>query len=94
MNKPITIGQSHNLMSILANNVCWDELDAEMVQKKIIENPQEAGRQFTQFLKSGAKTVICLVTSLVLKLIDAFTLTRLVSRKASLESPEKKNSSV
>lgn len=72
MSKPITIGQSHNLISVLANNVCWDELDAKIVQQ-IIDNPQEAGRQFTQFCKNSAKVFIYLVTSLVLKLVDKFS---------------------
>lgn len=72
MGNPITIGQSHNLVSVLANNVCWDELDAEAIQQ-IIDKPQEAGRQFTQFLKNGGKAVICLVASFVLKLVDAFS---------------------
>lgn len=72
MGKPITIGQSHNLMSVLANNVCWDELDAKKVQE-VIDKPQEAGRQFTQFLKNGAEAVICLLASFVTKLVDKFS---------------------
>ena len=57
MRKPISIGQSHNLVSILANNAGWDELDSDVVQK-IIDDPQGSGRQFTAFLKNGAKLVV------------------------------------
>lgn len=56
MRKPITIGQSHNLVSVLANNVDWNELDSNVVQQ-IIENPKEAGARFTALLKGWNKVV-------------------------------------
>ena len=58
MSKPISIGQSHNLMSILANNVDWDALDGEAVQEEIIRRPREAGQQFTLFLKNGGRVIV------------------------------------
>src|SRR5688572_5104866 len=57
MSKPISVGQSHTLISILANNVAWDELDARVVQE-IINYPRQAGRHFTVFLKNGARLTI------------------------------------
>jgi hypothetical protein len=57
MSKPITIGQSHNAMSILANNVDWRTLDAEMLQR-IIDTPRESGVQFTAFLRNGGRVIV------------------------------------
>ena len=53
MSKPITIGQSHNIISILANNTDWSVLDGGLLQENIIDNPKEAGVQFTEFLRRG-----------------------------------------
>lgn len=57
MSKPISIGQSHNVISTLANNVDWSILDSEMLQK-IVDNPKMAGQQFTAFLKNCGKMVV------------------------------------
>jgi hypothetical protein len=40
-----------NVMSILANNTEWESLSSEKLLE-IVDSPEEAGRQFTQFLKS------------------------------------------
>lgn len=57
MSKPITIGQSHNAMSILANNVDWGTLNAEILQR-IIDTPRESGAQFTAFLRNGGRVIV------------------------------------
>lgn len=57
MGKPVSLGQSHNLMSVLANNTAWDELDSSLVQE-IINDPRQAGSQFTAFLKNGGRVMI------------------------------------
>ena len=57
MSKPVSIGQSHNVISILANNVDWDSLDGDVLQR-VINNPREAGANFTTFLKYGARGII------------------------------------
>ncbi|MFH0928616.1 MAG: hypothetical protein V1821_04050 [bacterium] len=55
MGKPITIGQSHATMQVLANNVRWEELDPETLQV-IIERPQEV--QITEFLRNRGKVIV------------------------------------
>src|SRR3989338_2331431 len=57
MRKPVIIGQSHNIISVLANNVDWGALDATVL-RQIIDNPREAGVQFTAFLKNGGRVTI------------------------------------
>jgi hypothetical protein len=52
MSKSISIDQSHAVIQALANNVNWGDLDSATLQK-IITNPKEAGRLFTEFLKNG-----------------------------------------
>lgn len=47
--KAVSIGQSHSVMSILANNVDWTKLDSAMLQR-IIDNPKQAGAEFENFL--------------------------------------------
>ncbi|HZS43199.1 MAG TPA: hypothetical protein VFA52_03215 [Candidatus Paceibacterota bacterium] len=54
MSKTISIAQSHNLVSILANNTDWKQVDSKVAQD-IIDNPRGAGNQFTRFLRNGAK---------------------------------------
>ncbi len=56
MSKP-TIGQSHTVIQTLANNVNWDVLDHTILQK-IVNDPTEAGKQFTAFLKNGGKVIV------------------------------------
>lgn len=55
----ITTDQSHQVMATLAANTRWGEIDFEVagLQDRIIRNPQEAGRQFTEFLKKGAQII-------------------------------------
>ncbi|MBI4992129.1 MAG: hypothetical protein HZB99_02825 [Candidatus Harrisonbacteria bacterium] len=57
MGKAITTGQSLNLFSVLANNADWDNLDSDTIQK-IINDPRQAGQQFTAFLKNGGKVLV------------------------------------
>ena len=56
MSKP-NIGQSHSVIQALANNVNWEILDHSTLQK-IIDDPKEAGKQFTIFLKNGGKVIV------------------------------------
>lgn len=58
MNKKITVEQSHAVMSVLVQNVKWDELDMGNLQESVIRNPIGAGAQFTLFLKNGARVSI------------------------------------
>jgi len=52
-----TIGQSLNLLSVFANNADWDNLDSDTIQK-IINDPRQAGQQFTAFLQNGGKVIV------------------------------------
>lgn len=56
MSKSISIEQSHNVISVLINNVDWSKQDGKILQE-IIRKPREAGAQFTIFLKNGAKII-------------------------------------
>ncbi|MEK9134774.1 MAG: hypothetical protein AAB451_00485 [Patescibacteria group bacterium] len=59
MSKPITIGQSHNVISILANNADWNALaNSGDALQAIIDHPQESGEQFTLFLKNSGKMIV------------------------------------
>jgi hypothetical protein len=55
--KAIAIGQSLNLFSVFANNADWDNLDSDTIQK-IINDPRQAGQQFTAFLRNGGKVIV------------------------------------
>ena len=57
MGKAIAIGQSLNLFSVLANNADWDNLDGETIQR-IINDPRQAGQQFTAFLRNGGRVIV------------------------------------
>ena len=57
MGKAISIGQSLNLLSVLANNTDWDNLEGNTIQK-IINDPRQAGQQFTAFLKNGGRVLV------------------------------------
>lgn len=45
------------VMQILATNVNWDVLE-HTILKKIVDDPTEAGKQFTAFLKNGGKVIV------------------------------------
>lgn len=53
----ITIDQSHQVMAALTTNTHWNEIDFEEagLQDWVVRNGREAGRQFTTFLKNGAR---------------------------------------
>lgn len=57
MSKPITIGQSHTAMSVLALNTNWDALDSETLQQ-VINDPRRVGAEFTAFLKNGGRVIV------------------------------------
>lgn len=69
MSKPVSIGQSHAVMSVLANGVDWSTLDRSTLQR-IIENPKEAGTLFDAFLRKAAE---CIAQSLRTLSIDRST---------------------
>lgn len=54
----ISVDQSHQVMATLAINANWKEIDFEEadLQNRIIRNPKEAGRLFTEFLKGNIVT--------------------------------------
>lgn len=54
MGKAVSIGQSHQVMAVLGNNVGWDRFSAEVIQK-IINSPKDSGLEFEKFLKQGAR---------------------------------------
>ncbi len=54
MGRAIEIGQSLNLLSVLANNTDWSSLDSDAIQR-VINQPRLAGEQFTAFLRSGGR---------------------------------------
>lgn len=57
MGKSVGIDQSHAIMAILATNVDWINLNGEFLQEQVLGNPKEAGRQFTAFLRNGARMI-------------------------------------
>ncbi len=58
MSKSISIDQSHSIIQVLANNVDWNALDGDLLQEKVIKQPREAGKEFTNFLQNGARVQI------------------------------------
>lgn len=58
MSKSVSIDQSHSVIQALANNVDWSVLDGDVLQKEVIKNQIEAGKQFTAFLKNGGKVIV------------------------------------
>jgi hypothetical protein len=53
MGKPVSISQSHQLICVIASNVDWSVLDAELVQR-LIEDPSGTGEAFTRLLRGEA----------------------------------------
>jgi hypothetical protein len=41
----------------LATNVYWPDVDGDLLQKFVIDNPVEAGRQFTLFLMNQVRKI-------------------------------------
>ncbi len=39
----------------LATNVRWDEIDGDVFQKSVVDDPLEAGKQFTFFSRIGRR---------------------------------------
>lgn len=56
MNKP-SQGQVLNAIAILMNNADWDAINGTVLQK-VIDNPRDAGSQFTAFLKNGGRVIV------------------------------------
>lgn len=56
----ITTDQSHQVLATLITNTDWITIDfaGSGLQDSVIRNPQEAGRQFTAFLRNGGKMMI------------------------------------
>lgn len=52
--------QSHAIMAALATNTNWDSIDFEGagLQDRVMRNAEEAGRQFTTFLRNGARVIV------------------------------------
>jgi hypothetical protein len=56
MNKP-SQGQILNAIAILMNNADWHAINGTALQK-VIDNPRDAGSQFTAFLKNGGRVIV------------------------------------
>lgn len=70
MNKPST-GQVLNAIGILMNNADWDAVNASTLQK-VIDNPKDAGREFTAFLKNGGRVIVGEPKVITIDRISAF----------------------
>lgn len=64
MSKSVSIDQSHSVIQALANNVDWSVLDGDILQQ-IIEKPKKSGREFTMFLKNGAKNTTYGISNII-----------------------------
>lgn len=64
---PITTDQSHSVMATLAVNTEWSAIDFEGsgLQDLIVRNPKEAGRQFTAFLRNGARLIVGMLKAVI-----------------------------
>lgn len=56
--KQVGTGQSHALMAVLATKVRWDELDGDIVQKEMIEQPDRIGAEFMRFLQNRGRVIV------------------------------------
>jgi len=56
----ISRDQSHAIMAALATNTDWDSIDFEGagLQDRVMRDMVEAGRQFTTFLRNGARVIV------------------------------------
>ncbi len=55
--KSVTIDQSHEVMSKLATNVDWVQLDGDVLQQAV-RDPKKLGIEFTKFLKNGGRALM------------------------------------
>lgn len=60
MGRIITVDQSHQIMAALGTNTDWSSIDFDAcgLQDAIIRNPQQAGRDFTAFLRNRARLIV------------------------------------
>lgn len=59
MSKTVSGGQALQVVSSLAVDTFWDELDGDLLQREFIElPPKERGIRFTEFLKNGGRIQI------------------------------------
>ena len=55
MGKPVNPGQALQILSVLALNTDWTQLDADDIQRKIVDKPKDAGAAFTAWLQNGCR---------------------------------------
>lgn len=78
--KAVSREQAVAVMATLMANVDWNELDGKLLQDEVFADPKDAGKRFTQFLKNGAKAVVTVVASFVLKLASSFDSTEFIGK--------------
>lgn len=53
-----TVGQTYEVLGILANRVDWSSLDKGRLQEQVIKQPDLLASEFYRFLENGARLVI------------------------------------
>ena len=74
--KPVTMDQSHAIIGVLQTNVNWGVLDGELLQRNVVLNAVEAGKQFTAFLLNGTVMIFSMIT----KLAESFNLATFIGK--------------
>lgn len=70
-----SVGQAYEVLSLLANRIeRWlPGLDKDRLQEEVIKDPERMAKSFGEFLRNGARAVIIVVASFVLKLVSCFS---------------------
>ena len=89
MSKP-NIDQSHMVIQALANNVNWEILIHSTLQK-IVDDPKEAGKQFTIFLKNGGKVIVSAQTIINIDRSKPFDPTTFIGNGFSIDEQDDKS---
>src|SRR3989344_8887645 len=63
MGKPVNPGQALQLLSVLALNTDWSQLNADDLQRRFVDKPKEAGVAFGAWLKNSTTTLVQAATA-------------------------------
>lgn len=91
MGKPIGLKQGLQGLLSLAVNVDWEAVDSDIFQTSVIEDPIEAGKQLTAFLKDRAKMLIGEIKSIVIDRSKRFNPAEFIGAGWTIEEEDERS---
>jgi hypothetical protein len=89
--KKVSREQAMSVMSTLMLNINWDELDGDILQREVVEDPKGVGARATAFFKRGCRPIVVGQSSLAVNRSKLFNPAKFIGRGWRIEEQDERS---